>query len=130
MAAAAERLKASAHEGSETMARDTGGPPKIDRDVAVLSRASDSLRRGELAGAPELQCFGNGCTIYGGSDVRSVERRLAHTPNAPRVITITVVDPWTRKPVSVTYDRQTKTYLDNTLKRWLRAPGWMNSQIR
>jgi hypothetical protein len=112
------------------MAQESGGPPEIDDDVAVLSRASHSLQRAELAGAPELQCFGNGCTIYGGSDVRSVTRRLSHTTNPPRVVTITVVDPWTRKPVSVTYDRQTKTYLDNTLKRWLRAPGWMNSQIR
>jgi hypothetical protein len=112
------------------MAYGSGRRPRIDEDVGMLSRASQSLRRAELAGAPELQCFANGCTIYGGDSTRLVARRLTHTANAPRVITITLVDPWTRKPVSVTYDRYTKTYLDDTLKRWVEAPGWMNSQIR
>jgi hypothetical protein len=112
------------------MTNESGRRPMIDADVAMLSRASTSLRRAELAGAPELQCFANGCTIYGGDATRLVAKRLDHARNTPRVITITLVDPWTRKPVSVTYDRYTKTYLDSTLKRWIEAPGWMNSQIR
>lgn len=47
-----------------------------------------------------------------------------------RVVTATVINPATRRAMSVTYDREMNKYLDTKLDRWINAPGWMRLQFR
>lgn len=49
---------------------------------------------------------------------------------AGRVVTATVINPATRRAMSVTYDREMNKYLDTKLDRWINAPGWMRLQFR
>ena len=50
--------------------------------------------------------------------------------NVGRIVTASVINPKNRRPVSVTYDRQTNKYMDRRLGRWINAPGWMRNQFR
>lgn len=46
------------------------------------------------------------------------------------IFTANVIDASTRRPVSVTYNRQTGQYFDKESQRWSPAPAWMRQQLR
>lgn len=46
------------------------------------------------------------------------------------VVTQKVIDPASREPVTVVYNRHTGLYLDRKLNRWIQAPPWLSAQIR
>jgi hypothetical protein len=74
--------------------------------------------------------FGGTSSTVAGSNLDRSSRRILGSQPDVRVVTVTVIDPTTRLPVAVTYDRQQRAYLDKEIKRWTAAPGWMIAQIR
>ena len=72
-------------------------------------------------------------TVYGGDPWRpggGGQMATVTVNPSQRVVTATVIDPATRKPRTVTYDRKLGTYLDTSLQRWIAAPMWMRGQVR
>ncbi len=110
-----------------------GGVPVADTIYAggdaILSRLglrSDTVYGGDWRSDTVYGGDWRSDTIYGGARADTI---YAGLPNPMRVVTATVVDPRTRQTLSVTYDRQTTSYLDKALNRWVLAPRWMQSQI-
>ncbi len=54
----------------------------------------------------------------------------ASTGSGAQILTANVIDATTRRPVSVTYNRQTGQYFDKESQSWIPAPGWMRQQVR
>lgn len=116
-----------------------GGDAIYGGNHAILSRlrgAGNTVDTGAVAdtvygGMKADTVYGGGIadTIYAGSKA-GFPGGGTMSGGGTRVVTATVVNPATRSPISVTYDRETGAYLDKSLKRWVLAPNWMASQIR
>ncbi|MEZ6136411.1 MAG: hypothetical protein R3C53_16065 [Pirellulaceae bacterium] len=99
-----------------------GMPRQMDTLYGGMPRQMDTLYGGmprqmdTLYGGMRRQMD----TLYGGSKHLS--------GSSP--ISVRVIDPQTRKAMTVMYNPVTKLYLNNQTRSWMPAPNWMRSQIR
>ncbi len=72
-------------------------------------------------------------TVYGaraGSRVPNANTVFSPGYGVSQIQTRQVTDPFTRQPVTVSYNTVTGLYLDKSLNRWLPAPPWISAQFR
>ncbi len=88
---------------------------------------SHTIYAGDSGLSHTIYAGSNMNTFFGGGRMNTVPSYEAGA--GAEVITQRIIDPATRAPVMVVYNRRTGLYLDSKLGRWVKAPPWVAAQI-